>query len=179
MDMSMGTSMSGMSMVFFTATDTPLFSSAWTPQSTGQYAATCIFLIVLSVIFRFLHAIHTIFERRWLSRSLHLRDVVVEGTSETWRNKVVPTTQAASPETVLRDSQKYTKFSSDSSATSQSGDPPTILEPETVVAANAALLIASRLKRPAQPWRLSVDLPRALLAVVVAGVGYLLCVFHL
>ncbi len=47
----------GMTMVFFTATDTPLYSMAWAPKTTGQYVGICIFLIVLSVIFRALIAL--------------------------------------------------------------------------------------------------------------------------
>ncbi|KAF2005042.1 hypothetical protein P154DRAFT_518618 [Amniculicola lignicola CBS 123094] len=55
MDMSSTTSMMGMdtmAMTFFTSTTTPLFSMAWTPNSAGQYAGTCIFLIVLATVFR-------------------------------------------------------------------------------------------------------------------------------
>ena len=63
MDMSHGSSqrmspdssmmpMSSMPMVFFTSTTTPLFSSRWSPTSTGSYAGTCIFLIALAVVFR-------------------------------------------------------------------------------------------------------------------------------
>ena len=43
-------------MTFFTSTNTPLFSTAWTPDSTGQYAGTCIFLIALAATFRALVA---------------------------------------------------------------------------------------------------------------------------
>ncbi|KAI7181472.1 hypothetical protein D0869_09202 [Hortaea werneckii] len=54
--MNMGSSglmgMSDMAMVFFTAHNTPLYSNAWTPKTPGQYAGTCIFLIVLSFAFR-------------------------------------------------------------------------------------------------------------------------------
>ncbi|KAF2677999.1 hypothetical protein K458DRAFT_317869 [Lentithecium fluviatile CBS 122367] len=46
-----------MAMTFFTSTTTPLFSWAWTPDSSGKYAGTCIFLIVFSAIFRALLAI--------------------------------------------------------------------------------------------------------------------------
>lgn len=41
-----------MSMTFFYSLMTPLFSTAWTPATTGQYAGTCIFLIVLAVVHR-------------------------------------------------------------------------------------------------------------------------------
>ncbi|KAK4495005.1 hypothetical protein PRZ48_013332 [Zasmidium cellare] len=49
--------MNGMAMVFFTATNTPLFSFSWIPDTTGQYAGTCIFLIALAAIFRALLAV--------------------------------------------------------------------------------------------------------------------------
>ncbi|KAJ4299998.1 hypothetical protein N0V90_005246 [Kalmusia sp. IMI 367209] len=51
-----------MAMTFFTSTTTPLFSSAWTPTSTGQYAGTCIFLIAFAAIFRALLAIRFNFD---------------------------------------------------------------------------------------------------------------------
>ncbi|WPH01860.1 Protein P80, protein [Acrodontium crateriforme] len=54
-DMTMG--MQDMLMVFFTSAKTPLYSSSWTPSNKGQYAGTCIFLIVLAAIFRSLLAL--------------------------------------------------------------------------------------------------------------------------
>ncbi|KAH7364767.1 Ctr copper transporter family-domain-containing protein [Rhexocercosporidium sp. MPI-PUGE-AT-0058] len=60
MDMSSPASMMGMSsmaMTFFTSSTTPLFSMSWTPTTVGQYAGTCIFLIVFSAIFRGLLAV--------------------------------------------------------------------------------------------------------------------------
>jgi hypothetical protein len=52
-------SMSDMAMNFFNAYDTPLFSLDWTPTNGGQYAGTCIFLIVLAIIFRFILALRS------------------------------------------------------------------------------------------------------------------------
>jgi copper transporter 1 len=49
--------MSQMMMAFFTSTETPLYSKDWTPSGAGQYAGTCIFLIVLAFIFRGLLAL--------------------------------------------------------------------------------------------------------------------------
>lgn len=80
MDMSSSSDMSGMSgsdsnttmmgmadmqMTFFESHTTSLYSTAWTPNSTGVYAATCIFLIALSLIARFLFAWKAVVERRW------------------------------------------------------------------------------------------------------------------
>ncbi|KIW18596.1 hypothetical protein PV08_02885 [Exophiala spinifera] len=67
---SMMMSMQDMMMVFFTGTQTPLYSTAWTPSSTGQYAGTCIFLIVLAVIFRAILAIRSVFPRDRYSATL-------------------------------------------------------------------------------------------------------------
>lgn len=50
-------SMADMAMVFFTSNATPLYSNAWTPNGNGQYAGTCIFLILLAVLFRALLAV--------------------------------------------------------------------------------------------------------------------------
>lgn len=50
-------SMDQMKMTFFTSATTPLFASSWTPVTSGQYAGTCIFLIVLATIFRALLAV--------------------------------------------------------------------------------------------------------------------------
>ncbi|OAA64370.1 rrm domain containing protein [Niveomyces insectorum RCEF 264] len=76
-----GSSSSSGSMmsVFFTATNTALYSMRWTPASTGAYAGTCIFLIVLSVVFRLLMAFKARVESRWLDDELARRYVVVAG----------------------------------------------------------------------------------------------------
>ncbi|KAK3074101.1 ubiquitinyl hydrolase 1 [Teratosphaeriaceae sp. CCFEE 6253] len=63
--------MSDMMMVFFTASNTPLYSSAWSPSSVSQYAGTCIFLIILAAVFRGLLALRcnfTAFWTRWTRR---------------------------------------------------------------------------------------------------------------
>ncbi|KAL3488038.1 Ctr copper transporter family-domain-containing protein [Aspergillus germanicus] len=57
-------SMSTMSMTFFTSTKTLLFSNAFSPTTQGQYAGTCIFLIALALILRFMIALRPVLERR-------------------------------------------------------------------------------------------------------------------
>ncbi|KXT03661.1 hypothetical protein AC578_5177 [Pseudocercospora eumusae] len=60
MDMGGGSMMMGMAdmmMTFFTSTSTPLYSESWTPNTTGQYVGTCIFLIILAALFRGIIAI--------------------------------------------------------------------------------------------------------------------------
>ncbi|KAI1089571.1 Ctr copper transporter family-domain-containing protein [Rostrohypoxylon terebratum] len=66
-DMSMGemddSQMSPMSMTFFVSSTTSLFFKAWTPTTSAEYAGTCIFLIVLAVVMRFMLALKPIFEK--------------------------------------------------------------------------------------------------------------------
>ena len=71
------TSMSAMQIVFFTSTNTPLYSASWTPSGTGQYAGTCIFLIILASIFRALFALRAVQERKWQKMESRRRYVIV------------------------------------------------------------------------------------------------------
>jgi hypothetical protein len=68
-----------MQSVFQTSIHTPLYSLLWTPSSTGTYAGTCVFLILLSTILRFLLAGKAYLEARWLDREFHRRYVAVQG----------------------------------------------------------------------------------------------------
>jgi hypothetical protein len=72
-------SMSMMSMTFFTATTTPLYSSMWSPTSVGGYAGTCIFLIILATIFRGLLAVKAWKEAAWLDAEFNRRYITVAG----------------------------------------------------------------------------------------------------
>jgi len=75
MDMSMDAE--SMAMTFFSNTLTPLFSKAWSPKTTGQYAGTCIFLIILAIVYRGLYAFRSRVENRWVAQALQRRYVVV------------------------------------------------------------------------------------------------------
>jgi hypothetical protein len=80
-----------MAVVFTNTRNTPLFSSRWTPSSSASYAATCIFLIILSIISRCLVAFKTYMEQRWLNAHLKRRYIVVAGKpSEAGRIEVDP-----------------------------------------------------------------------------------------
>lgn len=68
-----------MTMVFQTETRTPLYSSAWTPESASSYAGTCIFLVILAIIGRCLIAFKSIQEARWLDQEAQRRYVAVNG----------------------------------------------------------------------------------------------------
>jgi hypothetical protein len=58
---------------------TPIYSAMWTPISTGQYAGTCIFLIILATILRGLLAARAWQEAAWLDAEFNRRYVVVAG----------------------------------------------------------------------------------------------------
>jgi len=135
-----------MTMSFFTAYDTPLFSSAWTPRSTGQYAGACIFLIVLAVISRMISVLRFKFEEKKHDQATKRRYIVVAGADGKPEDRLSDTVRAKGESGVL---------------TSRGVD-------ENVVISTQAK------SREGTPWRLSVDLPRALIHVVQAGVGYLL-----
>ncbi|KAF3019719.1 hypothetical protein G7054_g9926 [Neopestalotiopsis clavispora] len=148
MDMSGTSSSSSMTMtmmaVFSNSMDTPLYSTGWTPQNTGEYAATCIFLIVLGGILRGLLAAKSLQEARWLDRELDRRYVSVKG-------------KLAQAEQMSRDSlaKRMTMTLSENGAEED-------------------VMVVRRQGVPTRPWRLSVDPVRAVIDTVIAGVGYLL-----
>lgn len=65
--------------VVFTTNISPLFSKGWSPSSTGSYAGTCIFLIILAILARCLVAFKAYTEQRWMYAHLKRRYVVVAG----------------------------------------------------------------------------------------------------
>lgn len=131
----------GMAMAFFTATDTPLYSTAWTPQNAGQYAGTCIFLIILAITLRGIFTAKSILDAKALETAMKRRYVVVAG------EKAV--------------AEQANDASSMSGILTTNG----MQEDVRVVSAPVKMI---------QPWRFSVDLPRATLMMVATGVGYLL-----
>ncbi|KAH8688813.1 putative Ctr copper transporter [Talaromyces proteolyticus] len=143
MDMGMS---SGTSMVFSNSQTTPLYSSSWTPATSGQYAGTCIFLIVLAIIARLLVAFKAAMERKWLATALNRRYVVIAGK---------PTES---------DIINSTNVDPDSAKTA-------LLTTQGI---QENVKVVRRLSQGPQPWRFSVDLPRALLFLCITGVGYLL-----
>lgn len=141
MDMGGSSSHTGMTMAFFTATNTPLYSEAWTPQNAGQYAGTCIFLIILAITLRGIFTAKSFLEARALEAAMKRRYVVVAG------EKAV--------------AEQANDASSMSGILTSNG----MQEDVRIVSAPVKLI---------QPWRFSVDLPRAALMMVATGVGYLL-----
>jgi len=136
-----------MQSVFQTVRETPLYSLSWTPTSVGSYAGTCIFLIILAALLRGLLAAKAYLEARWLDRELDRRYVVVAG--------------AGRPPLAQRLSQDSAAVKRQLVVLSENG-----VEEDVVV--------VERKGGGVRPWRVSVDPVRALLDVVIAGVGYLL-----
>ena len=125
--------MSSMEMVFFTSSLTPLFSMTWTPSGDGNYAGTCVFLIVLALIYRGLYAVKSSAERSWEKRTRQ---------SRFGRTGNEPTSGLPAEKDVAREQYAFQPL--------------------------------ERPRNVGYPWRISVDVPRALLVTVMAGVGYLL-----
>lgn len=131
-----------MQMAFFTATNTPLYSESWTPQNAGQYAGTCIFLIVLAITLRAIFTAKSFLEAKAMASALKRRYVVVAG-------------EKTIADQGLNDSSSMTGIL-------------------TTNGVQEDVRIVSAPIKHTQPWRFSVDLPRALLMTVAAAVGYLL-----
>jgi hypothetical protein len=135
-------SASEMSMTFFTSSSTPLYSTQWTPKSTGAYAGTCIFIILLAALYRGSFKLLAFLEHRWLESAMKRRYVVVADKT--------PISECVSSDT---DSKT------------------------AVLSANGVeenVRVVQSPMQHVQPWRFSVDLPRALIYTCIAGVGYLL-----
>jgi hypothetical protein len=153
MDMS-GMSHSGsdsgmsMSMVFTTDHSTPLFSLQWTPTSTGSYAGTCIFLIVLAIISRLLQAYRHVLKIKWHDKAVQRRYVVLAGETVEQRERQMGLDNAEKTE--------------EATLTARGVDE------------QVRVLRTSRKGLETQPWRFSTDLPRACVFTVHAGVLYLL-----
>lgn len=137
-----------MAMVFTNDHSTPLFSARWTPTTSGAYAGTCIFLVVLAVISRLLSAYRHTVEHKWHDRAVNRRYIVVAGETEADRER----------QTIGSGGEK----SEEAVLTSRGID-----ERVKVVRKPKREFITT-------PWRFSTDLPRACIFTVQAGVGYLL-----
>jgi len=133
---------SEMTMAFFNSQETPLYSKGWSPSGTGGYAGTCLFLIILAVVYRSLFALKHILEARWTDQAWNRRYVVVADKQ--------PVSERAQRDPDLK---------------------------TAVLTANGVDECVKVLHKPVtgvQPWRFSVDLPRAAMVTVIAGIGYLL-----
>ncbi|CCG81137.1 putative Ctr copper transporter [Taphrina deformans PYCC 5710] len=140
-----------MSMTFHSNTTDSLWFSGWTPKSGVAYAFTIVALVAFGIMYRALNAYAATRERRVRVTNLEKANVVVQS-------------MGANVPDHVRESQV---------------DSTTILKEPTAIRSNTTTSISSsRLTsdnvRLINPWRLSVDLPRGMIHVVIAGTGYLL-----
>ena len=145
MDSSSSDSMMSMPMVFTTDHSTSLYSSAWTPSSTGAYAGTCIFLIFLAGISRLFFAWRRTVELSWHDHATQRRYVRLMGR-----------------ENVVERHRDYEEKGESGVLTTRGVDE------------RIRVLQAESQGPDVLPWRFGVDLPRAVLFTVHAGIGYLL-----
>ncbi|QIX01078.1 hypothetical protein AMS68_006595 [Peltaster fructicola] len=153
MDMSdmsgMSSSSMSASMVFTTDHSTPLYSSQWTPTTTGAYAGTCIFLIILAIINRLIAAWRHIMETKWRAQASQRKYVVLAGETSADRER---------------------QYGLDGS---EKNEEATL----TLRGMDERVKVVRNPKKAGlgvQPWRLYTDLPRACLHTLWAGVSYLL-----
>ncbi|KAH0400600.1 Ctr copper transporter, partial [Aureobasidium melanogenum] len=147
--MSSMSGMGSMSMVFTTAHNTPLYSKAWTPTSTGAYAGTCIFLIVLAIISRLLQAWRHTLEQKFHDKAMKRRYVVVRGEQE--------------GEQSLDESEAAKEISEKQAILTSRG-----------LDEKVRVITATSRSKETTPWRITTELPRACVYTLQAGLGYLL-----
>jgi copper transporter 1 len=135
-----------MSMVFYTSTSTPLFSSSWSPSTLGQYVGVCVFLIVLSFIFRFVLAWKSVLEHGWKEGMKGKKVIVATG---------------------LGDANGTSK----SETTSVAGEGEK--EGEKEKEGTQEVVLTQKGWR-GRPFRFSTELKRSCMTTLVAGTGYLM-----
>lgn len=165
-----GGSMMPMTMVFVTGHDTPLFSHAWTPKNNGQYAGTCIFIIVLGVIHRLLQAGKTWMEARWFEAGVKRRYGVAESVATPSTEDVKGQAQGQDPDADA-DGDASDDGTVEAGTRDGGGKVVTLLsgrglEERVRVVQSSDLRVL--------PWSVGVDVPRAIMSFIIAGVSYLL-----
>ncbi|KAI7301210.1 hypothetical protein KC315_g16776 [Hortaea werneckii] len=166
MDMSSGGG-GGMAMAFTNSHTTMLFSHAWQPKTSGAYAGTCIFLIVLAIISRLMLAYRHFIEQKWRDQATHRRYVFVAEQSVEDKERggaQVSGGDSSSSSSLPASLRKAGESSQSEEAILTSNG----LDERVKVVKSAGRC----LERP--PWRFSTDLPRACIFTAQAGVGYLL-----
>ena len=179
MDMAMPTSsptsMSGSTMMgrmtFFNSQTTSLYSSAWTPHSTGQYAGTCIFLIVFAAVFRALLAFRVRCQRKWWRMEQERKYVIAKPGGVVRETTTTPPIATLDVDVKDKESgRKMLDSSSGDSSSSSSGKSSL----DSVVDPKSKAHYTTTMRDGVRPWRVTQDLPLAGIDTVIAGVGYLL-----
>lgn len=92
--------------MFSTGPGTPLYSPTWIPVSQGNYAGTCIFLVVLAFIFRALVSLRSVLKRRGIEADLNIGYTIIskrlskKGTNSDPPSAQSPLKEDAEEETV-------------------------------------------------------------------------------
>lgn len=159
-----------MDMVFYTSHTTPLYSTLWTPSTTSTYALTCLFLILLSILFRSLLALKSYVETRWSHNSRRRRYIVVASSESSGEQ------QQRESETVGYRDSGYGEGRQGTDGAEEERERLTATLTARGVDEKVHIVEASAVGAGGfakKPWRLSVDLPRALLYTIIVGIGYL------
>ena len=143
MDMSGGHGETGghhhMDVTFFKSSHTPLF---WDLSSTGQYAGTCIFLIFLGCLMRFLLALRPTLEARLWGKTAAAVSVIRTSEGD--------------------EKEEDRMFAPAGAATARRG--------------HILATVRRDIGRRWSGWRVGTAASRATYDLVIAGIGYLLCV---
>jgi len=179
--------MSIMETTFHTKISTPLYTTAFTPQTAGQYTGAILFLIILGIIFRLLAAVKVQTEHRWREEQA-VRKVVISKSSDLdndnnsngingteGSNRAATTTATAISEKGMGTATTITGNSTlSSSGASTSSE--TAVNDVGVNGNGTGLNMTRKERRKAgvAPWRWRVDMVRGFLQLCIALVGYLL-----
>ena len=163
---------------FTTATDIPLFSTAWTPRTPAAVAGTFIFLVVLSCIQRVLVALRGHQEDRWKAKERRRRYVVLP--SDTASTLSASTNGTVSPNSDVGGSGGNGAAIADDKPQGRLAQ--RLLDTEGATRAvlseggveENVVVVEQHCVRVGRPWRFSVDPLRAMFDVVIVGIGYLL-----
>ena len=123
----------GMDVIFITSSRTALF---WSVSNAGHYAGSCIFLIVLGCLMRFLLALRPILETRFWGKTAAAVAAIRTDKDSEEESQMLPAARPGQALAVLR----------------------------------------KDVRRGWSGWRVSTAAWRAMYDLVIAGIGYLLCV---
>lgn len=162
----------GMMGTFSTSTRVTLFFSDWTTDTPAKYFGTLIFLFVVTLLNRFLGAWRSQLGHKWANDAAEARRKV-EQRREYRRNR----DRARSNHLSLDHSVEVGFGDSDSEKAPLS---PSTQGPDVEAGVKKGsdtptwMLIFGGRWRAGNPWRVNIDLPRAVLEGVRALIGYLL-----
>ncbi|KAL5396333.1 hypothetical protein PMIN04_005016 [Paraphaeosphaeria minitans] len=167
-----GTSMNGMMGTFSTSTRVTLFFSDWTTDTPAKYFGTLIFLFVVTLLNRFLGAWRSQLGHKWANDAADARRKVEQRRAYKHAFKRVEIERQPSE----------THFDAEGEESSTEKAPlspyPPGMDVETGEKRQSGtpvyMAIFGGRWRAGNPWRVNIDVPRALLEGIRALIGYLL-----